>query len=986
MAAPLIEFAATEATVADLELALATTTEPTVHLRTLVTLAWQLRQRDTPRALQLALQAEALLGARPEINQAEGQRLAARLLLLRGEAHWLHGADGAADELCRQAMQQISEQDDAIGYADACWLLSRVASRRADSQQMVAALERMISCARDLDPQRTLIAEASMALDMVTRERDAARRRWDESLSAELAHGHPASQAWVRYYLGVAQGLAGEYGGSVQHFVTAFRLAQDTGQLSVAMIAASNTGITFIHLNAPEPALEWTERSLALARHTGWPNNLAHALVQTASALRLAGRLETARGMVKEALQQLEGAAATRSRALALGQLASIEMDDRQFAQALAGYRRFEQEARAIANPDLVLDAWIGQARAMMSLREAPQALALAQQVLEGTQHKHLQITALELIAEIQDDERTLPTLRRALQLAGEIEGYAVRPELYDALAQACARQGDSVQAYAYIQQAGHADARLHELQAANRATALELAQETERSRQQHEQTRRQAQQEEARAEALQQLNAALEQLGNVGREITRHLDSTAIFAALDRHACELLQGARLSAWRVDADALTLNSMHGAAPALAVSLSLGDALSPVARCARERCELAVEDDASGGTLYAPLLAGERLLAVVALHSRTQSAFSERERALLSGLCAYGAIALANADTLQALRQAQAQMAQQERLVSLGQLVANVAHEINTPVAVVKSSGQNIADSLGHTLARLPALLLGLGVQELALFFLLVSAARQGGELLSSREERVLARQLTQQLQAAGVAEARASAELLLRLHAHQQLDTLMPLLRHAKAPAVLTVADGLATLVRSSVNINLAMERMAKIVFALQRFSERQPDAPRQELELRASLETVLHSYQHQIRQGVELVLDLPEGQRLHGWPDELGQVWSNLIHNALQAMQQRGRLGIAARVAGQELQVSVSDSGCGIPEALRDRIFDPFFTTKPSGEGSGLGLDIVQKIVTRHGGRIAVQSELGRGSTFTVYLPLQPASQGHQP
>ena len=105
--------------------------------------------------------------------------------------------------------------------------------------------------------------------------------------------------------------------------------------------------------------------------------------------------------------------------------------------------------------------------------------------------------------------------------------------------------------------------------------------------------------------------------------------------------------------------------------------------------------------------------------------------------------------------------------------------------------------------------------------------------------------------------------------------------------------------------------------------------------------------------------------------------PDEINQVWTNLVHNALQAMDHKGTLSIGLRREGDWAHVSVGDSGCGIPEEIRERIFDPFFTTKPAGEGTGLGLDIVRKIIEKHGGRIAVDSEPGRGSVFTVSLPI---------
>jgi two-component system, NtrC family, sensor kinase len=105
-------------------------------------------------------------------------------------------------------------------------------------------------------------------------------------------------------------------------------------------------------------------------------------------------------------------------------------------------------------------------------------------------------------------------------------------------------------------------------------------------------------------------------------------------------------------------------------------------------------------------------------------------------------------------------------------------------------------------------------------------------------------------------------------------------------------------------------------------------------------------------------------------------YPDELNQVWTNLIHNALQAMEYRGTLKIDVAQAANQIVISLTDSGKGIPPEDMPKIFDPFFTTKPAGEGSGLGLDIVQKIVKKHQGSITVDSIPGK-TTFTVSLPI---------
>ncbi len=146
------------------------------------------------------------------------------------------------------------------------------------------------------------------------------------------------------------------------------------------------------------------------------------------------------------------------------------------------------------------------------------------------------------------------------------------------------------------------------------------------------------------------------------------------------------------------------------------------------------------------------------------------------------------------------------------------------------------------------------------------------------------------------------------------------------------------------------------------------------------EADLQEGIETVLTIYQNQIKHHIELVRRFEAVGPITCLPDELNQVWTNLIHNALQAMNFRGTLTVGVHAAGDDVVVTVRDTGCGIPEVLRERIFDPFFTTKPSGEGSGLGLDIVRRIVEKHGGRILVDSIEGEGTRFEVILPRKQA------
>lgn len=388
-----------------------------------------------------------------------------------------------------------------------------------------------------------------------------------------------------------------------------------------------------------------------------------------------------------------------------------------------------------------------------------------------------------------------------------------------------------------------------------------------------------------------------------------------------------------------------------------------------------------------------LLAGAFCLAIVMatalmlnsfqrlLQSRAELAQQVRERTqhLSESNRALERKTLALEKTLSQLQTAQSQLVQSEKMASLGQLVANVAHEINTPIGAVKSSGHSIAEALSRMLERLPRVLLTLDDAGRQAFLGLISAADRPAPVMSTREERQITRQLTQQLEALGLDDPRRQAELLVQLHAQTNPHAFIELLRRPDSEAVLAAAADVAALVSSSHNINTAVERASKIVFALKSYAHTSPGSELRPIDLREGMGTVLTLYQHQIKQGVELVYRADDLPTVLGRPDELNQVWTNLIHNALQAMHQQGTLDIRMSPEACGVLVSVGDSGPGIPAAIRERIFEPFFTTKPAGEGSGLGLDIVRKIIERHAGRIDFETEEGVGTTFRVWLPLAP-------
>ncbi len=512
---------------------------------------------------------------------------------------------------------------------------------------------------------------------------------------------------------------------------------------------------------------------------------------------------------------------------------------------------------------------------------------------------------------------------------------------------------------------------------------------------------------------AMDELAASAETLrlvGSIGKDLTARLDTEAICRSLEKRFSKLLP--------VDVFGVALLSPTG--DALDYTFYVEDGLideprsfpldHPTSLAALtfsgdreltvfDQSQLASAPGASDfaettpilSAVFMPLIANGRRIGVVTVQSHEANAYNERELEVFRSATSYAAIALANADAfaiaenaraqaakaLEDQHQAEAQLVHSEKMAALGQLIAGVAHEINTPIGAIKSSGSNISGALDSALLGLPALIDELDPADREHFSALVARAIKPKHMLSTREERAVVREVTASLEALGLDQARHRAGLLVQLQSHTDLPGMLPLLQHPAADRILDIAYGISTISTNAGNINTAVDRVAKIIFALKSFSRFDGAQVWTESDLAEGLETVLTIYQNQIKHGTELVRQFQQIPHVRCLPDEINQVWTNLIHNALQAMDHRGTLTISVSREGEDALVSISDTGCGMPPELQARIFEPFFTTKPAGEGTGLGLDIVRKIVEKHRGRITVESEVGRGTTFTVRLPI---------
>ena len=322
-----------------------------------------------------------------------------------------------------------------------------------------------------------------------------------------------------------------------------------------------------------------------------------------------------------------------------------------------------------------------------------------------------------------------------------------------------------------------------------------------------------------------------------------------------------------------------------------------------------------------------------------------------------------------------VKEAQMMMVHSEKLAALGQLSAGIAHEINTPLGAIKALSNEMSTGLHQAYINLFNLLNKLDDKKRNALIHLITHHNIKKEFLSTREERAYKKQLREQLESHNISDAEFIADKMVQIDM-LAMDQCMIDMAGAHCKDCIQVLYDFFIVQKNNYTILSSVEKASRIVNSLKMYVHSAESSQAVAHSLKESIEAILIIYQNQLKSGIHITINVPDDLLITGYPDELGQVWTNLIVNACQAMNFKGELGISAKEEKNNVVVTITDTGCGIASNIGNKIFDEFFSTKKIGEGSGLGLSIVKKIIDKHNGKIYFESEAGKGTTFYVELP----------
>ncbi len=321
--------------------------------------------------------------------------------------------------------------------------------------------------------------------------------------------------------------------------------------------------------------------------------------------------------------------------------------------------------------------------------------------------------------------------------------------------------------------------------------------------------------------------------------------------------------------------------------------------------------------------------------------------------------------------------------QNEKLMALGKLSAGLAHELNNPASAMVRSATALRDNMRAKPEKFKAVMhIKLTDEQVdAVNELVFRKAGKGSTNTQSLMERTaLEDELTDWMDDHNIEEgfeyASTFAEYCFDV---DDLEFIKTHLTPEALPSVLGWVEDVLTTEKMVEEIEDASRRISELVSSVKTYSHMDKGTDKETVELKKLLKSTITMLNHKTKQKSILVdMNIQENMpEFCGYVSELNQVWTNLLDNAIDAVEVGGKIEIEAKSSNGDLTMIFRDNGSGIPDDVKNNIFDPFFTTKDVGQGTGLGLDVVRKIIDKHEGRIEVESSPGN-TEFKLTFPLK--------
>jgi signal transduction histidine kinase len=318
--------------------------------------------------------------------------------------------------------------------------------------------------------------------------------------------------------------------------------------------------------------------------------------------------------------------------------------------------------------------------------------------------------------------------------------------------------------------------------------------------------------------------------------------------------------------------------------------------------------------------------------------------------------------------------------QSEKLMALGKLSAGLAHELNNPASAIVRSAEELYERTHHTPERFKAIItMRVTAEETdavnAILFGKIGATRPDLPLLQREAKRD---DLLDWLDDHDIDNADDIAETFLEFGLYvEDLEKIETIVAGRELGPILNWIENTLSLENTVTEIREAAGRIAELVRSVKAYTHMDQAQAFEPLDLHEGIKNTLTMLKHLIRQKsivLEKSLD-PDLPKIAGNPGELNQVWTNLIDNAIDALPVGGTLKIRSFFRHKKVVIEIEDNGSGIPPEVQNQIFEPFFTTKPIGQGTGMGLEVVRRIITQHHGEVKFSSQAG-STIFTIEFP----------